>query len=584
MQLCVSMKLRTKMTDANRPNSADSNDDDSMLNFLKERYDPVAKIFKQYRDSNKYIVPISVTGLLIFLIIALAFPFKDRIFERLYPKPKSQAAVCSSGSQIPSNRAGFVFTGGDLQQAISALQTPLYYSFDLSLGQDRSVYIIGRYAQNQADPLGLKLLMENNLSNADFRGLPGKTPSGWNVANNQEGSAAVDRLLENTMSGGTSIKLSDNQVTQTFKKAVSPGQMVVFGSWVKTGSPANVKVSIQNAESPNQDFGAADNKIEPDSWTYVTGYGKVPPDVTSFQLALKVSGTGNTALFGSVAAAVINPDQNQAITDLVLQRCGSAWMIDDGPGWEQTFSSPFMKPVSANIYALLYHQFYTLIKNADPSAKVLPGGLMGAPVVFDSKDGYSPQLFLDNFRSSYRNFFNSEPPIDALAIRYLATESNRWSGAGDLEGYLGKLRTYIDQVPDWKDKPIWISRLAVSTNAPNGGVDFMEAAVKFLAGNTLNIEKWFWYDTCGFNSQLASLFVSRNKICSWPMKLTALGEAYLQANATPTPAPTLVSVQTATPSATVVPTPTPVPATPTPVSTSSGILQNETSTESGAPR
>src|SRR3990172_13167794 len=114
------------MKDVNRPNSADSDDDDSMLNFLKERYDPVAKIFKQYKDSNKFIVPISVTGLLIFLIVALAFPFKDRIFDRLYPKPKSQAAVCSGSLRIPSQRSGFVFTGGDMGQAISSLNTPLY--------------------------------------------------------------------------------------------------------------------------------------------------------------------------------------------------------------------------------------------------------------------------------------------------------------------------------------------------------------------------------------------------------------------------------------------------------------------------
>jgi len=570
------------MNDVNRPNSADSDDDDSMLNFLKERYDPVAKIFKQYKDSNKFIVPISVTGLLIFLIVALAFPFKDRIFDRLYPKPKTQAAVCSGGSRIPSQRSGFVFTGGDMGQAISSLNTPLYYTYDLSLGPQRSVYIIGKYIQNQADPLGLKLLMENNLSNADFRGLPGKAPSGWNVSTNQNGAAVVDRLLENTLSGGTSIKLTNNQVTQVFKKPVSAGQMVVFGSWVKTGSPANVKVSIQNAQAPNQDFGVADTKIEPNSWTYVLGYGKVPPDVTNFQLALKVSGTGNTALFGSAATAVISTDQNQAITDLVLQRCGSAWMIDDGPGWEQTTSAPFMQPLSPNVYALLYHQFYTLIKSADPAAKVLPGGLVGAPLAFDSKNGYNPQTFLDSFRASYKNFFNSEPPIDALAIRYLATESDRWSGSGDLENYLSKLRSYMNQIADWKDKPIWISRLSVSTGAPNGGVDFVKTVMKYLLDNNLNIEKWFWYDTCGFNSQLAPLFVSKNRICSWPMKLTALGEAFALSSATPTPAAT----QTATPSATVVPTPipTPLPAMPTPVSTSSGILQNETSTESGTLR
>lgn len=207
---------------------------------------------------------------------------------------------------------------------------------------------------------------------------------------------------------------------------------------------------------------------------------------------------------------------------------------------------------------------------------------MGAPVVFDSKSGYSPKGFLDSFRSSYKNFFNSEPPVDALGIRYLATGQNRWQGAGDLENYLAKLRNYMDQVPDWKGKPIWISRLGVSKNAPSEGVDFVNAAGKFLVNNNLNIEKWFWYDTCGQSPELSPLFVSSNKICSWPMKLSALGEAYLLANATPTPIPTPSPTPTPAPTAASTPTTapaataTPVPSTPAPTntSTSSATLEN----------
>ncbi|MBI2338397.1 carbohydrate binding domain-containing protein [Candidatus Daviesbacteria bacterium] len=542
----------------------------------------LARLFNQYKRNNRVIISISVAGIIIFLLVALAFPFRDKIFNRLYPKPGSQASACSGNTQVPANRGGFVFTGGDLEQAVSSLQTSLYDAYDFNLGPKKSFYILGRYAQNQSDPLGMRLLMEDNLSNVDFKGLRGQNPAGWNVAAGEDGSATIDVESKNAAGGGTSLKLSSNksnlsQVSQVFKKKVLQGQFVIFGGWVKTASQTDVNFSIQNSESPFGEFGVADtSKIEPNKWTYVTGYGKVPEGITNFHLVLQVKGVGKTAWYNGVEAAVVSPDQNQAIAKLVLQRCGSVWMIDDAPGWEQSSSSPFMKPLSSDAYALIYNAFYTLIKSSDPSAKVLPGGLMGAPVVFDGSSGYSPQSFLESFRASYKSFFDSEPPVDALGIRYLATDQNRWSGSEDFENYLTKLRGYMDKVVEWKDKPIWITRLGVSRNAPNGGVDFLQAATKFLVNNNLNIEKWFWYDTCGYNSQMAPLFESSNKICSWPMKLTALGQAYVTANATPTPAPTQSSTptslpnlagSTSTPSASVAPTP---------ISTDSGKLQEGT--------
>lgn len=544
-----------------------------------------------FSRQNRWTLIISVIGIILFISITTIFSFKDKLLSLLYPKPVSRATVCSGGSKVPSNRAGFVFTGGDLEQAISALNTPLYYTYDLNLGPQKSIFVIGKYVQNQADPLGLRLLMENNLSNVDFKGLPGQTPVGWAVAADSDSTVSVDTAPQNTIGGRTSVHISNgqnsaaSQISQVFKKPVSAGQVVIFGVWVKTASSADVKVVVQNSQSPNQEFGAADTtRIEPNRWTYIVGYGKVPEGATNSQLVLGVLGGGKRVWFDGAAAAVVSSDQNQTMTDLVLKRCGAAWMIDDGPGWEESSSAPFMKPLPIDLYSLIYYQYYTLIKNTDPSAKVLPGGLMGAPVVFDKKGGYSPQAFLDSFRTSYKNFFSAEPPIDALAIRYLASDQNRWDGSSDLENYLSKLRTYMDQVPGWNGKPIWVSRLGVSKNAPKEGVDFIQAAMKFLTVNNLNIEKWFWYDTCGFNAQMSPLFLSSNKICSWPMKLSSLGEAYLAASIVPTPTPsgptpaptaTPAGVSVATPSAIV--TPTPIPSGPTAEGTSSASLKEGTS-------
>lgn len=558
---------------------------------LENQGDLLTQLFSKYRKNNRLIISISVAAVILFLLAALALPFRNKIFEKLYPKPKSQAAVCDGSSKIPSTHAGFVFTGGDLDQAISALQTSLYDSFDLSLGPKKSFFVIGRYAQNLSDPLGLRMLLENNLSNVDFKGLPGQKPAGWTVSTDKDGTASLDLKSDNPVKGTTSVKLvsgssSSTQISQVFKKRVSAGQFVVFGSWVKTAGQKDIKLSIRNSQVPNQEIGTADlSQIEPNKWNYILGYGKIPAGVDSFELVLGVKEAGSNAWYNGAMAAVVSSDQNQTVANLVLQRCGLAWMIDDGPGFEQTPSSPFMKPISSDIYALIYYQYYNLIKNVDPKAVVLPGGLMGAPVVFDSKTGYSPQTFLDNFRTSYKNFFNSEPPIDALGIRYLAADQNRWQGTDDLQNYLTKLRDYMDKIPDWQGKPIWLTRLGVNKTAPNEGIDFLQAAIKFLISNNLNVDKWFWYDTCGYNGQMTPLFVSNSKICTWPMKLSALGQAYVTANIIPTPTPrsSPTPAQTALPSnSTPIPTltpqltPTALQASPIPSASASGKLQEGT--------
>lgn len=563
------------------------------LNFPNN---PLKKLFGAEKRNTKLAITLSAVGLIIFLLVALLFSFKNQIFERFFPKSRIGAAACTNTIQIPSNRGGFVFTGGDLEQAISSLSTPLYYTNDLNLGPQKSIFTIGKYIQNQSDPLGLRILMENNLSNADFKGQQGQAPAGWNTANTQAGTASIDveAIVQNTASKGTSINLSNNQnqtgtqIAQVYKKSVAEGQFIVFGAWVKAETSNDAKIVVQNSQSPYQQFGVADtSNIKPNKWTYVIGFGKVPTGVTNFQVALLNEGKGSTVSFQSVSVAALLSDISQTLSDLVLARCGGVWMVDDGMGYDATYSEPFLNPLLIDVYVLLYHQYYTQIKTIDPSAKVLPGGIMGSPIAFDNTNGYGPKIWLDNFRTSYKNFFGTEPPIDMLAIRYLATSSQQWLDSKDMENYLTSLRNYMDNVLGWKRTQIWISRLGVSSSAPNGGVDFVNATMKFLTNNSLNVEKWFWYDTCGINSQLNSLFISNNKICSWPMKLNALGQAYLSANAMPTATPTpIIVTTTSTPSATIAATATPtsvptaIPNSPTPISTVSATPE---STSGGTP-
>lgn len=550
----------------------------------------------QYSNKVRLSVTLAVIGILLFMAVSLIFPFRDQIFERLFPKPKSQAALCTGTTPLSSEKNGFVYTGGDLGQAISALNTSLYYSYDNTLADKRSVYMIGKYTQNMADPLNLRLLMDNGLSNTDFKGLWGQIPTGWSsLAAGKSGIVAIETAQENILFGKTNLKIvndkspSGTQVFQVFKKDVAEGQFIIFGAWVRSNDPAGVSLVIQNSQAPFQEIASADNNFKSNEWTFILDYGKVPADVSNFRLVMRVGGNGNKAWFEQPVAAIVNTSaKNQTLSDMVLQRCGSAWIIDNEPGWDQTYSSPVMKALPSDIYALIYQQFYTLIKNSDPDAVVLPGSLGGAPIPFDKNSTeYSPKLFLDNFRTSYKNFFGSEPPVDALGIGFVASDIDSWTDNKNLSNYMKAFRSYINSIPEWQNKPIWITKLGVGQGAPNEGVDFVKSALKFLENNNFNIAKWFWFDTCSLKSQVIPLFTSNNRICSWPMKLSSLGEAYhtiiqsMMLTSTPIPStiPTntvLSPTQAASAAATIAPTETPTiqPAatdTPTPEPTTAAI-------------
>ncbi len=524
-----------------------------MMQSLGLRYDnstqkieDLLNTFSQDEKSRRrWTITLSALGVVLFLILAAVLPFKDTLFNLLYPKPASRAGVCPGSSQVPATRAGFVYNGGDLSQETEVLGTSLYYTRDLSLGPKKKIFLIGKYVGGGGGPLGLNTLMGDNLSNFEFQGAGGQPPAGWKfLTAGRSGEAVIETARLNVFSGQTSVKITNHkspfgtQLAQSFKRQVAEGDLVIFGSWVKTLNPAGVKILLQNDASPFEDIGQISTAAVAGQWNFVLGYAKIPPKVTSFQLVLRVASQESEAWFDAPVVAVIDAKANTQITKLVSERCGSAWFVGNEPGKESSSGSIVMAPVTAEIYALIYRQFYQAIKEIDPGALVLPGGFAGPPSSFDGQGGYSFKSFLDGWRTAYKNFFGDEPPLDAMNLHYFATNSNSWSDPSDLENYLQKVHSYMKEVPGWGGKPIWLSELGVASSAPNAGVDFAKSAVQFLAGNSLDIAKWFWFDTCGYNPGLAPLFESNNRICTWPVKPTLLGKIYRALMPTPTPTST----------------------------------------------
>lgn len=104
---------------------------------IPQDLNPLSSFLKQYSRKTKFIISLSVLGLILFLSVTAAAPFKDQLFSRLYPKPKSHAQeaitnqdfvityrgkVCSGDNCFwesvftgdPNNLNNLVYTGGNV--------------------------------------------------------------------------------------------------------------------------------------------------------------------------------------------------------------------------------------------------------------------------------------------------------------------------------------------------------------------------------------------------------------------------------------------------------------------------------------
>src|SRR3972149_9267774 len=59
---------------------------------MLSRKDFLNKFFLESSKKTRVVVSISTIGVVLFLVIASLFPFKDQLFNILYPKPVSKAA------------------------------------------------------------------------------------------------------------------------------------------------------------------------------------------------------------------------------------------------------------------------------------------------------------------------------------------------------------------------------------------------------------------------------------------------------------------------------------------------------------
>jgi len=130
---------------------------------------------------------------------------------------------------------------------------------------------------------------------------------------------------------------------------------------------------------------------------------------------------------------VIKPDPEK-IRSLARGYPGSVWIIGNEPDniWQDN--------LTPEEYAHTYHQLYTLIKAADPSAKIAVGGVsQGTPLRLE---------YLNRVLKEYQSAFNQKLPVDWWTLHGYVLREERGSWGVDIPPGLSENQGKLYEVSD----------------------------------------------------------------------------------------------------------------------------------------
>lgn len=291
-------------------------------------------------------------------------------------------------------------------------------------------------------------------------------------------------------------------------------------------------------------------------------------------------------------ATVWRPEEQYkvAAADFAERNPGLIWFIGNEPDNAGQTNMP------PHDYAVGYHEYYHLLKDADPTAKIAIGGIIQPSTL--------RLRYLDEVLSHYRRLYGVSMPIDILNTHAYIMPENCGSGAGfpvgvrDVSGgreceywnYHADLNVFKSQLIDFRrwqkasgyqDKPLIVSEYGVMLTPGHGynservgsymvaTMDWMLTAgdceIGLIVDDCRLVQRFAWFSINHWNTN-GTLF-QRNG------GLTAVGErlkGYIEEigmkvieTATPTATPTHTTTFTLTPTSTstetVTPTYTPTP-------------------------
>ncbi len=147
-----------------------------------------------------------------------------------------------------------------------------------------------------------------------------------------------------------------------------------------------------------------------------------------------------------------------SVRDAARKRPGSYWLIGREP------NVPGGDPQAATQYAEAFAYYHRVLKEADPTAKLIGPNVLNWDATCQACPGFDlGHQWVDAFRAAYRQHEGGEPPIDVWGVE---TEDLNWSvlpmvNWQPLGDQLASLRAYLDAIPEQRGKPIWVTEFAI---------------------------------------------------------------------------------------------------------------------------
>jgi hypothetical protein len=191
---------------------------------------------------------------------------------------------------------------------------------------------------------------------------------------------------------------------------------------------------------------------------------------------------------------------------------GGVWQIGNEP------NVPGQDKISPADYAVRYAEYYNAIKIADPTARLLAGGILAwdftcTGCVGDVQTGHE---FTQQFVQAYQARFGTPPPMDGFAMHaYLIDWDNLpMADADKMIQQISGARDWLD-ANGYRETPIWVTEVGVIWGCERRAYDFAErkffcinyradlmeqfmtTVLTWLIANAAEkrIERWFWYPT-----------------------------------------------------------------------------------------
>ncbi len=234
---------------------------------------------------------------------------------------------------------------------------------------------------------------------------------------------------------------------------------------------------------------------------------------------------------GTEKMAVVRPASEPSAAELRSQAArhpGAAWAIGNEP------NTGLQDNLTPKAYAAFFDRVVTAIRAGDPSARIVAPNTLN----FDFRcrgcagDDLTGREWIDGFRAAYRDLRGTEPPIDIWGIHAYEIDwiDPPMTDVSVMQAQLEGLRSYLDSIPAYRGRPIWLTEFAIIWGfddwrvgaGPDGELlvapagrfraDLIEAflgeALDWLEtrGRHLGVERWFVFADHGIPDPIFSSF------------------------------------------------------------------------------